>query len=279
MDLHEIEIFYKGDKEEYVLKKDSELIKWLDSKIKDGYKPFISINELQHLIDTIFTWYEIKYPNKDYENIEGIKDYTFSNIVPLSSYMSFEQLMYRLPYNELFLMRCCYRSKVLSELPIFESGKVISYDKLIHFSITNDVKAKSERDYDFYADFVTGSIKKVYSLSEKYNYLLESRINDLNDKFDIYDLKEFFSNEPNIDMHELDEIINTHKIDCELRDKVINLVSLKLLYNKSTSVRRGYDRAVRLINEYNQNFGRNNSIDFLETIIHKDYSADIKKRR
>ena len=272
MDFEFIKSFYKKDKEYYIIKKNSEIIKWIDDRVKEGYKPFINTNYLQHLIDMIALWYELKYPERDYENIEGKKDYSFPNLKSLSNDLSFEQLMYHLPDIELFLMRGCYRSKGLTELPVFEHEKVISFEKLIHFSITKNTKIKSERDFDFYADYITGSIKKVYTLNSEYNTLIESRINDPNDLFDLFDLKELMIKDKEIDMHELDEIIKTHQTDMELRDKIIYLTSLKILYSKTTTPRHGFDRAKRLITDYNREFNSNISTDYLDAVI-KDYSS------
>ena len=60
----ELHKFYEQDKEKYEIKKNKEFLNWFDNILKNGYKSYTSLDEIQKTIDTIVNWYEIKYPNE-----------------------------------------------------------------------------------------------------------------------------------------------------------------------------------------------------------------------
>ena len=62
MTIAEAESFYKKDTKSCQLEKNKNFLCWLKSSIKDGYHCFVSLEDLQELINNIVSWYEIKYP-------------------------------------------------------------------------------------------------------------------------------------------------------------------------------------------------------------------------
>lgn len=54
-----------------------------------------------------------------------------------------------------------------------------------------------------------------------------------------------------LDSTELKNCIYNRECDIKLRNKILQLVALKLLYSKNTTPERGYERVKRFINEFN----------------------------
>ena len=75
-----------------------------------------------------------------------------------------------------------------------------------------------------------------------------------------------------LDFTELKKCVFNHNCDIELRNKILQLVALKLLYSKNTIPERGYERAKRFINEFNKKLGLSLSCNQIDEIIQKDYS-------
>lgn len=69
--------------------------------LTEEYHCFIKIEELQELINNIVNWYEIKYPEKEFEYFEGIRYTNFQDIKSISKVMDIGQLLFRLPHNQL----------------------------------------------------------------------------------------------------------------------------------------------------------------------------------
>ena len=63
-----------------------------------------------------------------------------------------------------------------------------------------------------------------------------------------------------------------HNSDVELRNKVLQLVALKLLYSCRTIPERGNERSKRFINEFNKKMGLNISTEEIDNAINKDYT-------
>ena len=112
MTITEVEEFYNQDQRKYEVVHNRELLNWLKKKIKNGYDSFVEIECLQELIDSIVSWYEIKYPEREMEFYEGITHTDFEKMETLSKVMDIKQLMYRLPHKQLRLMKCNYCSPI-----------------------------------------------------------------------------------------------------------------------------------------------------------------------
>jgi len=165
--------------------------------------------------------------------------------------------MYRLPHNELCLIECGYRSTGWGYDNIFMSIKNkipnINYDLnyidsfLLH---ANPDNGKVEIDY---------YIKKI---TDKTDMTLD-------------ELLEIFEKEQkrNWDYTNLKESVYNHNVDLELRKRMLELASLKLLYSKNTIPERGYVRAQRFISEFNKHIPNLNlSTNKIDGIMQMDYS-------
>ena len=55
-----------------------------------------------------------------------------------------------------------------------------------------------------------------------------------------------------LDLSELESVINDYAIDLELRKNILQLTALNILYSKNTTLRYGYARAQKFIEEFNE---------------------------
>lgn len=89
MTIADAERFYKFNQKEYELNNNKDFLGWYSNIIKKGYSAYLDIETIQNLIDSIVNWYEIKYPEREFEYYEGIIDSRFENVIKLSKNMSF----------------------------------------------------------------------------------------------------------------------------------------------------------------------------------------------
>lgn len=272
MTFTEVKNFYKQNKKKYEINKNKELLKWLNESIKKGYHVFINIEDLQEMIDNIALWYEIKYPEREIESHSGVKYFDFENIKTLSTVMDIEQLMYRLPHNQLCLMKSDYRSNGggLREI-IDESGKTTGYKTVLFMTIKRKEISHNSSIFNhespnilLHADTNTGLIE--------INYNLKNIINTKNITLEelLQLLKENYSEQ--FDYTELEACIFDHNCDIELRRQLLQLVALKLLYSDKTIPERGYERAKKFINECNKEMKLNLNSEEIDEIMNKDYT-------
>ena len=65
--------YFKSDKQNYIVRKNKDLIKYIRNTSKKGIEFEINLNEMQQLIDYVGFWYELKYSN-EYLSKENIND-------------------------------------------------------------------------------------------------------------------------------------------------------------------------------------------------------------
>lgn len=273
MTILEANNFYKQDNKLYQINQNEEFIKWLNDKIDNGYSSLISIKDLQELIDFLVNWYEIKYPEKELEMNEGIRYFEFINIERLSKEMNFRQLMYRISHNEYCLINCKYRSRLGGSNPIYKNNEIVGYDSIIGIQIKRKNRQNVEiwelydcKNYPYFlifADPVNGKVKVQKELKEyikKEQISLEHLLLILENKY-----------KEELDFEELESCIFNHKTDLELRNKILQLVALKLVYSRNTIPERGYERAKRFINEFNKKLNLNIDTYEIDEIINRNY--------
>lgn len=272
MTIAQEERFYEQDSKKYEVLKNKELLSWFKKSVKNGYHPFIDIEGLQELIDNITNWYEIKYPEREMELYEGIKYFDFENIKSLSKLMDIKQLMYRLPHEELCLMECDYRSTGFGRKNIYgDNNEITGHKSVLFMSIhrknigSNQILTSSKLPYFLlYADTDSGKVEIDCNLK---NYVNTDNIT-LDELLNLF--KEKYSDE--FSFTELEESVYDHNCDVELRNKVLQLVALKILYSPNTTPERGYERSKRFINEFNEKMNLNISTEEIDNAISKDYT-------
>ncbi len=276
MTIAEAQNFYEQDEKKYQVNSNDDFVYWLKSKIIRGYSNFIEIDGLQELIDNIVNWYEIKYPERELEALDGIRNIRFKDIKKLSDEMDTEQLLFRLPGKQVSLLDCGYRARGWGQRSVYKDGKEIG----CKFSIFMQIKKKNVEneweapDFLLIADHMTGEVTSCLELEDYINIeenmnleeILSSLSQNCSDKLDFIELK---------------ECIYNHNCDIELRNKILQLVALKLLYSKNTIPERGYERAKRFINEFNEYFGISLSTSEIDEIINRNYKNDrvLSKKR
>ena len=238
--------------------------------INNGYNLFISIEELQSLIDIIVNWYEIKYPNRDFDNYES---YFVDSI---SSKMNIEQLLYRLTPNQLRLMCCNYCRTPFLGFKKYNKQILNSRDLMdleVYSAIVNNFTNKMALHITI--DGITGKIKEIID----YGDLLSN-----NNKLNLKELLNVLTNKYGnlLDCSELESILYDYDCDVKLRNIILNLAILKLLYSKNTNLENGYYRAKKFINEINSDLGIELSIDELNKKMNincKDSDVNLKTKR
>lgn len=266
MTILQAERFYEQDSKKYEVLENKEFLSWLKNSIKNGYHPFIDIGGLQNLVDDITNWYEIKYPEREMEFYEGIRYFDFEDVKSLSKLMNIKQLMYRLPREQLYLMECNYRSTGGCIKSIYDdNNEVIGQKAILFMSIyRKNVESSIVPNFLLYADTDSGKVEIDYNLKDYVNIdsiTLDELLNLFKEKY-----SEEFS------FTELEKCVYNHNCDVELRNKVLQLVALKLLYSRRTIPERGYERAKRFINEFNKKMNLNISTEEIDNAINKDYT-------
>ena len=272
MTIAEAERFYNQDTKKYNIANNKEFLKWLKTTLDSGYHCFIEIDELQELIDNIVKWYELKYPEREMEFYEGTRYFDFEDMESMSKVMDIKQLMYRLPHKQLCLMECEYRSNGGGIRDVYnEEGKVIGHKTVLFMEINkkgvkfNPLSTWNEIPYFLlYADTKDGNVNINYDLED---YVDIDNIN-LDELLTIF-IEKY---KDKLDFKKLEECIQDHNCDMELRHRILQLVALKLVYSKNTIPERGYERAKRFINEFNKKHGLNLSTEEIDEIMSRDYT-------
>ena len=266
------ENFYNYDAKDYELEKNKEFFIWLKSSISNGYHCYMGIEELQELIDNIANWYELKYPEREFDSHIGIIHLNFEDIKEISDVMDIRQLFYRLPHKQLCIMECGYRAKSGGQRPIYENGKKVGFKPQIYIKtiIKNEKYDPWANEIPFFylqADCMTGEVLKDYKSKDYLNFKENLTLDELLEKF-----KEKYPDE--LDFTNLKECVYDHDCDMELRHRILQLVALKLLYSRNTTPIRGYERAKRFIDEFNNELGLTLSTKEIDEIINRHYNIN-----
>lgn len=243
----EMDIFYKMDKKEYRLKNNLEFMKWYLTLEEQGFTPIINLKEMQNLIEEIATFFEIKYPNRMLEKIiYGVNislDADFKDTLQISKLLDINQLKYRLHHDKVQFLECSYGNLILLEkekrnlwdirqifIRVFSDGTINKYD--LEFLQTNG----------FLEDM--NGIDRIEHLFGR----LESIPTE-------------------IDYSELKKWIEYHKNCIDLRNRILSLVPLKLLYSEYSNPDFGYFRAKSFIRMFNKEYGTDLNLEVLDQIM------------
>ncbi len=186
--------FYEQDSKKYNVFENKELLSWLKRTVKNGYHPFIDMEDLQELINNITLWYEIKYPEREMEYYEGIRYFDFEDVKSLAKVMSIKQLMYRLPCEQLYLLECDYRSTGQGFRNVYNDKNEIVAEKPILFmsiyrkNVEDNQFLMSSKLPDFllHADTDSGKVQIDYNLKDYVdtdNITLDELLNLFKEKY------------------------------------------------------------------------------------------------
>ena len=270
----QLERFYKCDMKKYEIEKNKEFLIWLKKAVKKGYYCFITLKELQELVDNIVNWYEFKYPEIEPGYFEETEHIDLQKNKKFSDEMSIRQLLLRLPHNQSCLMKCGYRARGWSQYPIRKDNGEVYWKSQIFLridrkNVRNTLHGKTPY-FLIHADEKTGNVFKDYELKEYLNNKENIKLDKLLKIFN-----QTYTSE--LDFTELKECIYDHNCDVELRQKVLQLAALKLLYSKNTVPERGYVRAKKFINEFNKKLDLSLSTKEIDEIMYRSYNEETKK--
>ena len=266
MTIKEANNFYMQDEMKYEINTNKEFLLWYDSLLKDGYIPYLKTLDIEEMINKLVTWYEIKYPEKELMINEGILYSDFKNLDKLSDKMTYEELLYRLSNKESSILNCTYRSRSGGFHYNIELKRYIPTNLVYIKRIDNsdkEIELYYNKKYPIFIEALTGKILNISSLKfeEYYNMNIHDLYNDLK-KDNEYDLSE------------VKKIIKINNYDKLLRNKILELSALKLLYSKNTTPELGYKRARLFIKEFNHELNLNLERSEIDLIMMTDYKED-----
>ena len=260
MDYNQRQNFYKKDEKKYVIKENLEFLSWYNQKIDEGYRCYMKLDEIQELIDNLTTWYNLKYPERELDYYDGIYYKDFADIKSISKHMNFRQLLFRLPDHQSSLIECAYSACAhgFAHTPIKKNGQIVGYKPEIFMRISKKNYKECESIYEcsreatfifINADHKTGVVEQHSEIRKYINNKYINKYKNMNIE-QLLMILEAKCNDV-LEFNEIKEAVYDHKIDLELRKKVLELVAIKLLYSKNTIPEFGYERAQRFINEFN----------------------------
>lgn len=270
----EMSKFYKQGFQNYDLDNYCDIDRYLEALEETGYDSYLNIRDLESLIDSIVIWYEIKYPEREFDFYAGSKQANFQSLRELSSIMNINQLFYRLTDKQLALISSNYRTSEDTR-KLTSDGVVNNRDIIIKVNRTpNDNYYGKFNDFLIMAKVSNGLVNVDY---ETERYIGNKKIT-LDGVLKIF--KESYSD--SLEFDDLERCVSNHAFDVFLRNEVFRIVTLKLLYSKKTTPERGYERAKRFMGEFNKKLGLSLSSKEIDEIMKADYSSGkryVKQRR
>ena len=248
--------------EKIIKEKYEEILKFIKENIQKGYNVYSNIDDINELIDIIVKWYEFKYSKgglevvydnyitKKYGKYNRINSY---HIDELYANMGYTELMYRIPTKLHSMVECHYK------------GKINKKDIEVKiYNTTTNIKSSIPINFNKYDGRLT-AISEV-TLDRSLNIKLEYIEDFMN--------KENFSKEidyTKLDFSDIENVVVTHNLDLELRNKIFELIVLKLFFSDENEY-FGYIRAKKFVDEFNSYIKELNlSIEKLNDMILKSY--------
>ena len=226
----------------------------------------MDLNELQSLINNIALWYEIKYPNYTLELENSRRNHNFKEVEEIYKYLTFSQFLIRLSLKQSMLMQGRYQSRMGNGiLPIYQNGRKIREENVVILELTEYenyekvyVLANADTGGIYHSASLTKYLGEMHTNIDGLTYLLETEY------------------KKDVDASDLKKCLFNHKCDIKLRNKIIELAALKLLYSKNTTPKLGFIRANRLIEEMNDELDLQISNKKIGEIMKKDYEKKSK---
>lgn len=259
MTVLEWENFRALDERKYILEENKEFLKYYLRMHKQGFKSIIDIYHIQRLINEIVEFYEVKYPNKLLSELEyscNISDDSLEAI-KISRMFDMKQLKFRLPHDYNQFLECSYEGLVRLQKP------------KKNLADPNDLE-------QYYVEIGTGGFVNDYAVKilQKYHFLDDaSGINCADDL-----LNRFASIETEVNYSELKKWVDGYNYDVSLRNWVLKLIPLAMLYSKTTRPEYGYVRAKSFVRTFNKEYNLKLDLEELDFIMSRDYSKSNKEK-
>ena len=249
----EIENFYKLDKKEYLLVNNKEFLKIYKEMIEKN-SCYLKIEQLQKIIAEIVSFFEFKYPDNMIidiiHNREKNKD--FYNCKEISKKLGMEELKYRLYHDYVSFLECNYPRHIELKYRQWENNPFMS-----------SMYIKLEKD---------GKVEK-YSLSNLKEIDIFSGLGDEESVESILEYLNSLINIPdNVDYSGIEQVYENHKNRVLLRNELLKLIPLAILYSKNTLPIYGILRAKSFIRIFNKEYILNMDTKKIDEIMMIDYA-------
>lgn len=268
---------YNNDIKKTIIRDNKEFLNWYYDLIKNGYYSVLSLDSIQSLIDRIARWYYIKYPDRQllaYKNLS--LEYIESNF----KYLTIDQLRYDLSDDILGFLdgKYMYSDVEIRNIKLFcNSGDKVfernAYKSYGIFSIWRKSDGDSLEKIIFSAD-ENGIVDN--SDLERLEPIIGKNINIVNLEFLFLKLEMMEGNDWNYES--LKECLKFNKLKFKLRDKILNLVVMAIIYNDNTTVELGIIRANKFISEFNEYYGLGMNLVSFEEIVNNNVLLKVRKK-
>lgn len=254
----ELDNFYKADQLKYKIEQNREILDYFIKKHHEGINFILDIKQMQQVIDEIVLFFECKYPDNFLNKLDHlvIAEHDKRNIEicrKISKAMDIEQLKFRLYHDYVQFLDCPYGYMISISKPeenLWDTKK--EWVRINQAGFVDPHDLDSLKEFNFLHD-ITG-IQKISDL-----------------------LGRFIESETNVDYLELKRAIITHKNQVQIRNMLLNVIPLALLYSKTTLPNWGYIRAKSFIRMFNQEYDLHISTDEIDAIMKQDYSKSKQK--
>lgn len=261
--------FYQQKHQQHIEPYWKKLLTWININIINGYHVFTKMEDLQSIIDNITHWYEFKYPNKTMEINQGIIHPQLKEFEDISNSLTLKQLMFRFSHEGKLLMECKHRGNGMGIMRMKnENGKLENNVQVISIKIPKEDSITYvlhvRRDNGIVDNF---DVEYYFKFIETKNITIRDLYAILKDKKEL-----------KLDLSELKSVINDYEIDLELRKNILQLTALNILYSKNTTLRYGYARAQKFIEEFNEQIPNLNlSTEEIDRIKNSEFNCTTPK--
>lgn len=202
-------------------------------------------------MNDIVAFFEFKYPDNFLSDLlykSTSKEEQKTECQRLAKTLNIEQLKYRIYHDYVQFLECSYRNYI----HIKRDTKKIWEWKCCSILIDDDGYINPYDLDDLEKQSFLKNIKGIEKASDLLGRFIES------------------NNE--VDYSELKKVVDTHKARIKLRNMVLELIPLNMIYSKNTLPEYGYIRAKSFIRMFNREYGLNMVTEEIDEIMTKDYS-------
>lgn len=204
---------------------------------------------MQNLIYEIRMLYEFKYPDAVFSSLQYEDNIVArEKAIFISSMLGFDQLKFRMHHDYVQFLECNYVCLVNLKRPKEYCSDLCQF----HVGI-----------YD------NGEIKKT-DLEGLMEFKFIDNVDGISRAEELYG--RFESIDTAVDYSELTNCVLTHKYYVSLRNKILRLIPLAILYSENTLPEYGYVRALNYIEQFNKEFNLDIDTNELDKIMSVDYS-------
>lgn len=250
----EIENFYNADSKEYVLSMNEEfknLLKVLEEK--DNYTPIISVLEMQDLMSRIVSFYEFKYPDNMFYQLRCIDSFD-KVIADVAKKLDFYQLKYRISHDQCQFLDCNY-----GQCLTIKKNKAKLWEPSMTFLNVNSDGTFDKFDLNrLVEDGFVDSVNEDTTIDELYGKL--------------------FASSKELEYDSITEAVVRHKDSIIVRNEILKLIPLNMIYSDSSLPEYGIVRAKSFIRSFNKEYELDLNLDKVLEIMDKDYSNQKVKK-